>query len=509
MSAVQKETPNPFLQVLLISDHPDDRLQVMRALRPEFPGLFVEQVRDEKQLVLALDRGGFDLALIESQLTWTESLPVVRAIQTRWPGCAVVMIADVDRQEIVLSAIQAGLDGYVLRLSQQIMYLPTAVRLAVERAREFQAMKEAEASERERAEMALRESEERFRTIVEQSPISIQVMTPDGWTVLVNRAWEKLWGVTAADMRNYNMLRDEQAQNLGMMPYVERGFTGQVVWMPPVAYHTPETIKTGRKRWFQARIYPVKGERGEIRNVIMMYEDITERQWATEDLQKLSAELMNAQEAERKRISQELHDELGQALTAMRINLAALEKEALPNLSRASQAKLTETGRLVDETLDHVRELSHALRPTMLDELGLVPTLRWYVTRYAERLGIRVEFEAIGLEDRPAVEIETALYRIVQEALTNIARHAQARQVHLRLACQESRLMALIEDDGIGFDAHKWMAADTASSGAGLFGMRERVARCGGTFTIQSRPGRGTRLFVELPLAPRTATGET
>jgi two-component system sensor histidine kinase UhpB len=508
MSAVQGVVPNHSLHILLISDHPDDRFQIMRALRREFPGLEVEQVRSEKQLTLALASGGFSLAFIESRLPWTDSLSVVRALQAGFPGCPVIMIADAEREEIILRAIQAGLDSYVLRSSQQMMCLPAAVRLALERTRERQAMKEAEDRELERAEMALRESEERFRTIVEQSPISIQVMTPDGWTVQVNRAWEELWGVTAADVRNYNMLHDEQANSLGMMPHVERGFAGEMVTMPPVAYHTPETLKTGRKRWFQARIYPVKGDRDEIRNVIMMYEDITERQWATEDLQKLSAELMNAQEAERKRISQELHDELGQALTAMRINLAALEKDLSLGLP-TSRNKLSETGVLVDETLEHVRELSHALRPTMLDELGLVPTLRWYVNRYAERLGIEVEFEAMDLGDRPAAEIETALYRIVQEALTNIAKHAQARRVHLRLSRQESKVTALIEDDGIGFDVQKRMAADAPGSGAGLFGMRERVALWGGTFTIQSRPDQGTRLFVELPLSPHSPRGKS
>jgi signal transduction histidine kinase len=288
-----------------------------------------------------------------------------------------------------------------------------------------------------------------------------------------------------------------------MMPYVERGFAGETVEMPPVAYHTPETLKTGRKRWFQARIYPVKDGLGEIRNVIMMYEDITDRQWATEDLQRLSAELMNAHESERKRMSQELHDELGQALTAMRINLTGLEKELFPDFP-ASRKKLIETSLLVDETLEHVRELSHTLRPTMLDELGLVPTLRWYVTRYAERLGIQVEFEAVDL--RLPTEIETALYRIVQEALTNIAKHAQAGHVQLRLSYQESRVTALIEDDGVGFDVHRKMTVD--ATGAGLFGMRERVAVLSGSLTIQSRPEQGTRLLIELPVPPQPTRGQ-
>ncbi len=363
-------------------------------------------------------------------------------------------------------------------------------------------------SKRKRAEIALLESEERFRTIVEQSPISIQVMTPDGWTLQVNRAWEKLWGVTAADVKNYNLLHDEQVISLGMMPYVKRGFAGEAVLIPPVAYHTPESLKTGRRRWFQARIYPVRGERGEIRNVIIMYEDITEQQWATEDLQCLSLELMKAQETERKHVSQELHDELGQALTAMRINFDMLQKELPPDSTETGRERLAEISMLVDETLAHVRELSHTLRPTMLDEIGLVPTLRWYTDRYAQRLGIEVEFEVTNLEDRLAAEIETTLYRIIQEALTNIARHAQAHRVYLHLVGQESGVSVLIEDDGLGFDVTARLVAGMPGSGMGLFGMRERVTLWDGIFTIQSSPGQGTRLFVELPLSPRLAVGE-
>lgn len=362
-------------------------------------------------------------------------------------------------------------------------------------------------TDRKQAELALSESEERFRTIVSQAPISIQVLTPDGWTVQVNPAWEKLWGVTAADVQHYNMLEDEQARSLGMMPYVERGFAGETVLMPPVAYHTPESLKAGRKRWFQARLYPVKSPRGEIRNLIMMYEDITDRQWATEDLQRLSAELMQAQEAERKRISEELHDELGQALTAIRINLAALEKELGPGLAPQPRARLAEAGELVDAVLEQVRELSHALRPAMLDELGLLPTLRWSVSRFGERLGLEARFEAADLDERPAAECETVLYRVVQEALANIARHARARHVRVRLARQGERITAWVEDDGVGFDPQRPAAGDAPA--LGLVGMRERVTRLGGTLTLNSAPGRGTRLTVELPWTPRPAGDET
>ncbi len=139
-------------------------------------------------------------------------------------------------------------------------------------------------TKRKRAEEALKESEERFRTIVEQSPVSIQIMTPDGWTIQVNRAWEELWGVTRENLRDYNILRDEQLKRLGVMPYIERGFSGEATSIPPVEYDVGEILGKGHKRWVQARIYPVKDERGGIRNVILMHEDITERKRAEQSL---------------------------------------------------------------------------------------------------------------------------------------------------------------------------------------------------------------------------------
>jgi signal transduction histidine kinase len=239
--------------------------------------------------------------------------------------------------------------------------------------------------------------------------------------------------------------------------------------------------------------------------------EIAERKRAEEevtkhrrDLQSLSAQLINAQEAERKRISQELHDEMGQALTAMSINLAAIEKELPSELAPTTRERLAETSALADQTLEQVRELSLDLRPSMLDDLGLVPTLRWYVNRYAQRLKLEVEFEAVDLEERLTAEMETVLYRVVQEALTNVARHAQANRVHIHLEHKGFKVHAFIEDDGQGFDVQEVAGREALERGAGLLGIRERVASLGGRFSLWSRPGQGTRLTIEIPIAEQS-----
>lgn len=218
-----------------------------------------------------------------------------------------------------------------------------------------------------------------------------------------------------------------------------------------------------------------------------------------EQLRALANRLTEVQEAERKQLARDLHDHLGQALTAISMNLTALKDELLPNVSPRIRERLAEASALTDQTLEQVRELSLNLRPPMLDDLGLVPTLRWYVKQYAKRLNIETKFEAHGLEERLPPELETALYRMAQEALTNVARHAQASRVQLRLERQGATIVASIEDNGQGFDVAKVTGRKATTHGTGLLGMRERITLLGGHLDIHSQPGHGTRLFVKIP----------
>jgi signal transduction histidine kinase len=221
------------------------------------------------------------------------------------------------------------------------------------------------------------------------------------------------------------------------------------------------------------------------------------------ELQKLSTRLIRAQEEERGRISRELHDEIGQALTAMNINLAEIDKHLPPELGPAVRERLAETGALVEQTSEQISALALDLRPSLLDDLGLVPALRWYVSRYTERLGIKVQVETVDLEGRLDPEMETTLYRVVQEGLTNVAKHARATSVRLRLERKASSVAATIEDNGKGFDTKELAGRKAPERGAGLTGMRERVTLLGGTFRVESVPGKRTKLSAEIPLRGR------
>ena len=214
-------------------------------------------------------------------------------------------------------------------------------------------------------------------------------------------------------------------------------------------------------------------------------------------LADLSRRLFRAEEAERRRIAGELHDEIGQALTALKLNLRALTR----NVGAPTTAgRLDESIALVDRTIDQVRGISLDLRPALLDDLGLVPALRSYVGAMARRSNIEASFIADEQIDRQGPDVETACYRIAQEALTNVARHAGAKAVRVELVTVGQAVRLIVADDGPGFDVAA--ATDRAAGGAslGLLGMRERASLVGGHCEIASAAGRGTEVRATFPI---------
>ena len=212
------------------------------------------------------------------------------------------------------------------------------------------------------------------------------------------------------------------------------------------------------------------------------------------ELERLSSQLMQAQEDERRRIARELHDEIGQALTALKLELAIAERSATPS----ARSSLTEARAITDRALQSVRDMSQLLHPSMLDDLGLPDTATWYLRGFSRRTGITSELVVERLERRLDPEVESCTYRIIQEALTNVARHAEASLCRVEIARVDSSLRIRIEDDGKGFDESS--DPTPTSRGLGLVGVRERVARLGGTLRVESNLGVGTRLMVDLPV---------
>jgi PAS domain S-box-containing protein len=348
---------------------------------------------------------------------------------------------------------------------------------------------------------ALRESEEKYRSLVESTEDSIYLVDRDCRYLFMNQKHLSRFRLAPDKVigRPYGEFHSERETREFINKVNEVFETGKSLW------HEYRSQRDGG--YFLRTLSPVKEPEGRTTAVTVVSKDITERKQSEEALREsqrrlrfLSSQLIASQEKERRRISLELHDELGQALTAVDLNLTEMERKLPSNLVPVIRERLSETHSIIDQTLEQIRELSLYLRPSMLDDLGLIPTLRWHLNRFSKRTNMEVKFEMIDLDERLGADVETVLYRVVQEALNNVAKHAEAKKALVRLERKGEAIAIYIKDDGKGFDVNETLVPGDPEGGIGLLGMQERVAILGGSFNIQSRKRHGTQIIAEIPV---------
>jgi len=351
--------------------------------------------------------------------------------------------------------------------------------------------------------LALSEVDARYRTLIEQIPAVVFMAFLDkGFgEAYVSPQIETMLGFTQEEWLNdpvrwYQQIHpDDKAR--WSVEAADLFVTGQ-----PLKSLYRVLARDGHVVWFHCEAKMVRNDSGQPWFIHGVAFDISELKRAeaagredAERLKVLSRRLMEVQEAERRKIALELHDEIGQVLTGLKLTLEMGSR--LP--AQQVGSTLEQVRGLVNDLMARVRKLSLDLRPAMLDDLGLLPTLLWHIEHYTAQTRVRVNFKHSGLEKRRfAPEVETAAYRLVQEALTNVARHAQAAEATVRISTHRQTLLIEIEDNGRGFDVESVMMAGETT---GFAGMRERVVLLEGQFTVESQPGAGTRLIAELSIA--------
>jgi PAS domain S-box-containing protein len=359
-------------------------------------------------------------------------------------------------------------------------------------------------TDRRRAEELLRDSEQRNRLIAELTTDYAYTCRaePGGRYVLdsVSDGFTRLTGYTLDELNErggWEALIDARD-----LPSTQRDAAQFEPGRTGVAEVRIRT-KAGETRFIRYSFWPVADPTGgRIVRLLGAVQDVTDRRRAEDGLreyarrhQALSRRLLEVQEQERRSLARELHDEVGQLLTGLRLTL-----EAAGRGGPESGTLQGEADALVRELSARVRDLSLQLRPTMLDDLGLLPALLWLFDRYTARTRVRVAFEHRGLQGRLGQAVETAAYRIVQEALTNVARHAGVDAATVRVWLAASELNLQVEDRGHGFDAE----AQAGGVSAGISGMQERAELLGGRLSLESRAGWGTRVSAVLPVAAGT-----
>jgi len=352
------------------------------------------------------------------------------------------------------------------------------------------------------AEDQLRKSEERWRAVFENSAAGIALSDPASTRLLsANAAFQKMVGYSQEELRALSFMdithENDREANRRLLAELLEGRR------PSFEMQKRYRRKDGSLIWTSIHVSMVPGTQSIPRFLMAIVEDITERKGAQEELQHsfkqlraLTARLQGIREEERKSVAREIHDELGQALTAIKIDLASLMRE-LPAEQQQQGKKPDSILELVDQTIQSVRRISTELRPGILDDLGLVAAVEWAAEEFEARTGTRCRLDLPRDDIEIGQEHATAMFRIFQETLTNVARHANASEVGVRLAKENGDLTLEVHDNGRGIGEEQILGGRSL----GILGMRERAALLGGELGIIGAPEKGTTIRVRIPLA--------
>jgi PAS domain S-box-containing protein len=341
-------------------------------------------------------------------------------------------------------------------------------------------------------------SERRYQLLVEGvKDYAIFMLTPDGHVATWNPGAERIKGYRAEEIigKHFSCFYPEEDVRNGrpaeqLKRAVEEGRVEDEGW---------RVRKDGSKFWADAVITPLLDNTGKLQAFSKVTRDISERKQAEENLRSLSGRLLQVQDEERRRMARDLHDSAGQIVAAMGMNLARLEEE-VRKLGPGAVGLVKENQAFVDELSKEVRTISHLLHPPLLDELGLGSALRTYVEGFGERSKIKVDLEIPADFGRLALESETAIFRLVQECLTNIHRHSGSRVAAIRVSRLRGAVCVEVRDAGKGISKEKHLELEvTGSAGVGITGMRERLRQVGGVLEISSS-GNGTIVSARLPI---------
>jgi PAS domain S-box-containing protein len=359
-------------------------------------------------------------------------------------------------------------------------------------------------TERKQAEEALRASEERFRTLVREMNVGIILHGPGAEIQFANQAalnmfetsLEEVRGKTSAALELISFREDGSEIPFSMRPGPRVIQTGQTIKDEVIGWRRPGSPKV---LWTLGNFVPLWSREGTILGVITTFSDITERLRAEDALHQLSTRLLQLQDEERRRLGRELHDSLAQSVLAVNLKLAQAT-EASGFVSETARIALEGARRLLQEMSQEIRTLSYLLHPPLLDELGLVSAIKQYAEGFSERSGIHLNLDLPSGFGRLPQEAETALFRIVQESLSNIQRHSGSETAVISLRAEADRSRLEVSDKGKGIDKNRTGSAGAPPRlGVGILGMRERMAQLGGKLEIESGPS-GTTVRATIPL---------
>jgi two-component system sensor histidine kinase UhpB len=480
------------LRVLMLEDAPADAELALAALGAAGFECEAQVASGRESFERLFGPERHDVVIADYSLpgyTGLDALALVRRADALLPF---ILLSGALGEERAVEALRAGATDFVLK--GNLRRLAPAVARALEESRVRR--------QHLATQQALELSERRYRAIVEDQSELIIRMLPDSTVTFVNRAYCRYFGLQQDQILGRAVLDS-------MLPENSEALRRNLAHVTPQAsaYERDALVRdaAGAERWMHWSGRGIFDRRGQLAEIQSVGRDVTELRramdqlaTARERLQRLSRRLLEVQEAERKHLARELHDDIGQGLTALKLNLEALQRG---RDGAALAARVQEALETTRHTIDRVRQLSLNLRPLQLDDLGLAAALRSHLDRQAGLGRLSPHFEMQEVPARLPAELETACFRVAQEAINNIVRHAGASSVWLRLFVAGGRLALSVRDDGAGFDVEAAQRRAASGASLGVVSMEERVALAGGTFQIQSAPGQGTVVVASFPIA--------
>lgn len=483
------------LHILLVEDSPDDAELILLELAERWPDLHSRRVDTADGLRQALAGQDWDAVISDCNLPRFNAEEALVILREQGQDLPFLVVSGFIGEESAAAMMKAGAHDFIRK--------DNLARLTPAIARELR--EAALRREHRQAQEALRNSEKRLRAITAALGEAVFVTNAEGLLQSMNPEAERLLGWRESELLG-KFMHDAVHRHGPDQPPVAQGLCGTLraikqgtcvrieddIYLHkngstvPVAYVATPLFEDGR----------LVGAVTAAQNIASRKRDRQELLESRRRLQELSAHLQSVREEERTRIARELHDELGQVLTAFKMDVSWLGGK-LPGADAPIQAKLDGMSKLIDDTLDWVRRMSSDLRPIMLDDLGLRAAVEWLLEDFSRRHGIAATLDACTKDFRLAPEYSTAAFRIVQECLTNVARHAQASRVEVTLRCAGCQLEIAVSDDGRGFNPQ--LGGQRKSFG--LLGIRERAASLDGDcHIVTSTEGGGTTVSVRLPL---------
>jgi PAS domain S-box-containing protein len=477
-----------LLKLLQLEDDNSDAELIEKFLRRAGLEFSTTVVSDKREFLAAIRGCSFDAILADNSLPQFNSTDALRLLQMEAIDPAFILVTGTVSEEFAVDIIHKGADDYILK--NNLTRLPSAIMQAIEKKK----MKK----EKRDAETDLIMSERRYRTLFQRNLAGIYQSTTDGRIVDCNKAFYKMLGYgSPGEMRKIHF-RDLHFADGEMRDFIARLHYEKFL----SNYEVTLRKKDGSPVYVIGNISLVENNETDIHTIEGVMINITERKIAEEELKKinrelhdLSCHLQNIREEERIEIARDIHDELGQQLTGLKMDVYSLDKQ-IKSDDLAIQSKFSAILGLIEATVNSVRKIAAHLRPGILDDLGLVAALQWQSQEVQTRFGVIINFISdLDEIDAPA-GIITGLFRIYQEALTNAARHADAHVIESSLRIIDGRIILEISDDGKGID----MSTPGKSKSFGLLGIKERVFIMEGQYEFVSKPGKGTSLSVSVPI---------